>query len=906
MGEGLSESGGILRAGAVKARLDAAIEADRAGQSFGSVGAALKKALAEARRALIEQYSRGDIIVAKLSQIMDEALRAIVGEAAALLPAKARIAVAATGGYGRGQLAPLSDIDLLILYSGLAEEALKPFVSAVIYPLYDAGLVVGQGVHTPASAVKLAEKEMTAMTAFLDARLIGGDEKLFKDFTSKYDLLRWRTKSKFVKIKRAEQEARHDRSNQSRYLSEPDLKEGKGGLRDIHVIGWIYRALYGRSLNDAPKRGAIFRPDDADSLKKAERFLLSVRVHLHELRGRADERLTFDIQPALAERLGYAARGGMTAAERMMKHYFVTTMEIGRLTRIFWARLEEENAKLLDRAPLPLPKSLQADEAGEKINLRLKNGRLDFASASAAAKNPVDLFRYFRAFAKKPDIDFHPDALDLISKNANAVTSEVRRNPVIAELFIASLMTAKDPIKLLRVMSESGLLGKYIPSFGAITGRVEFGLYRRYSLDEHVFQSIGVLAKIRNGDLAEEHPIATRILARREDHPVFFVAVLLHQAGWSLKEQSVDEAEALIGRVARRLRISDEDAATLAWCAARPFFMIDVAHRRNLGEAQAIREFAKAVKTADRLDLLLVLTVCHLRAVSATAWDEWTKKQIAELYFGAAAYLKGGEEALADWMSERAEKSRGEAESALEDWPKAERVAFMRRLSDETLAMIDPETFTRAAALARSAETCGVAASIRDADVEAIVYADDRAGLLADLAGVVAGAGGNVRSVHAVTLDDGKIIDVFTLQPPEGFDGDAIADFVRRLHGALLDAARRKPAQPPSLGRRIGDKRALFNVPAKVRLDAGASQSALVVEAEGRDRPGLLYSLTSAFAELGLAIRSAHIATYGERAVDAFYVQTEEGGKIEDRRVQLEIERRLYAVLGDGAGKAAV
>ncbi|MEK7265643.1 MAG: hypothetical protein AAB227_06045, partial [Pseudomonadota bacterium] len=705
----------------------------------------------------------------------------------------------------------------------------------------------------------------------------------------------------FVKAKKKEQEARHDNSNQSRYLSEPDLKEGKGGLRDIHVIGWIYRALYGRSLGDAPKRGAIFRPEDAESLRKAERFLLSLRVHLHDLRSRADERLTFDIQPELAERLGYADRADMTAAERMMKHYFVTAVEIGRLTRIFWARLEEENAKLLDRAPVPLPKLLSTDEAGAKINLRIKNGRLDFASAAAAAKNPVDLFRYFRAFAKKPEIDFHPDALDLISKNSIVITSDVRRDPVVAKLFVASIATAKDPVKLLRVMSETGLLGKYVPSFGQITGRIEYGLFRRFSLDEHVFQSIGILTRIRLGAVKAEHPISSGILDEAESVAPYYIAVLLHQAGWSLKERSDENAQALIGRVARRLGESEEEASDIAWCAARPLFMVGVAHRRNLGEARVIADFAADVGSIARLRMLLVLTVCHLRAVSADAWDDWTRKQISALYFGAEAWLNGGDEALAIWMDQRADKTRQEADAALSDWPKAERAAFMNRLSDAALALIDPETFSRAAELARSAERCGVAASIADEDVEAIVYADDRPGLLADLAGAIAGAGGNVRNVHALTLDDGKIIDVFTIRQPEGGAGEALANFVRTLHAELLAAAREKPAQPPALGRRIGDRRAIFSVPPVVRLAPGASDSALVVEAEGRDRPGLLFSLTSALAELGVQINSAHIATYGERAVDAFYLQTPEGEKIDDRRLQQAIERRLLAALGDGA-----
>jgi [protein-PII] uridylyltransferase len=740
---------------------------------------------------------------------------------------------------------------------------------------------------------------MTAMTAFLDSRLVAGDAKTFKEFLSRFDMLRWRTKSKFVKAKRLELESRHDRSAQSRYLAEPDLKEGKGGLRDIHVIGWLHRALYGKPLSEAGDRGGIFRPDDIDSLKRAERFLLSLRAHLHDLRGRADERLTFDIQPALAERLGYAARADMTAAERMMKHYFVTAVEIGRLTRIFWARVEEENAKLVDRAPQALPKALSVDEAGGKVNLRLRTGRLDFASASAAARTPLDLFRYFRAFAKKPDLDFHPDALALVSRSAAKVTNEVRRDPMVARLFLAALVGAKDPVKLLRVMSETGLLGRYIPSFGQITGRIQYGLYRRFSLDEQIFQSIGYLTRIRLGDLEGEHPIATEIMKRASSPEPFYIAVLLHEAGWSLKERSIDNAEALVARVARRLGAQETEAEHIAWCAARPLFMVRIAERRNLSEPRAISSFAAEVGSLERLDLLLVLTVCHLRAVSETAWDDWTRRQIAALHEGAKAWLDGGDEGLASSMSALAAANRKDAEASLSDWPKEDRQAFLARLSDQSLAMIEPHVLARAAELVRSADRAGVAASIRNGAVEAIVYAKDRAGLLADLAGAVAGAGGNVRNVHAITLDDGRIIDVFTILPPEAAAPESTADFVRTLHAGLLAAARARPATAPSLSRRIGDRRAIFAVPADVRLDSQASEEALVVEAEGRDRPGLLFSLTSAIAELGLTIRSAHIATYGERAVDAFYLQDEGGRKIVDMRVHLAIRKKLLAVLAE-------
>lgn len=901
----MSESSDILKPGEMSARIGEALGRERSGQSFGATGTMLRKSWTEARKAALAHYARGDALTGRLAVVMDEAIGALAANAAALMPPKGKLAIVATGGYGRGQLAPLSDIDLLILHAGVSDEGLKPVINALLYPLWDAGLVIGHATHTPASAVRFAEGDMTAMTAFLDARLLFGDARLFKDFTSWLEMLRWRIKAKFVKAKHDEQEARHDRSAQSRYLAEPDLKEGKGGLRDIHVIGWLHRALYGKPLNEAAKRGGVFRAEDIASLRRAERFLLSLRAHLHDLRGRADERLTFDIQPALAERLGYSARGEMSAAERMMKHYFVTAVEIGRLTRIFWARVEEENAKLLDRAPAALPKALTVDEAGGNINLRIRTGRLDFASAAAAARTPLDMFRYFRAFSKRPDFDFHPDALALISRSAVNVTSDVRRDPAVAKIFLASLATAKDPVKLLRVMSETGLLGRYVPSFGQITGRIQYGLYRRFSLDEHIFQSIGYLTRIRLGDLAADHPIATEILAQHSDKAPFYIAVLLHEAGWSLKERSTENVEALALRVARRLGADDASAAHIAWCAARPLFMVRIAERRNLAEPRAVSSFAAEVASQERLDLLLVLTVCHLRAVSDDAWDPWTRRQIAALYEGAKAWLGGGDAALASAMAGRAAASRREAEAALADWPREERQAFLGRLSDQSLAMIEPHVFARAAELVRSADKSGVAASIRDGAVEAIVYAKDRAGLLADLAGAIASAGGNVRTVHAITLDDGRVIDAFNIQPPEGAAPDAVAEFVRSLHAGLLAAARARPAAAPSIARRIGDRRAIFSVPADVRLDSQASDEALVVETEGRDRPGLLFSLTAAIAELGLTIRSAHIATYGERAIDAFYLQDEMGRKIDDMRAHLAIRKKLLAVLTEAQGKRA-
>jgi len=879
-----------------------ACERQRAGQSYGEAAGALKALVEQRRRSIVSQYARGDAAAERFAAVMNEAIEALFASGAEISPeAGGKLAISAVGGYGRGRLAPFSDIDLLFLYAG-GESDIRPLLDFILYPLWDAGLKVGHAVHTPASAVLFCEKDMTARTACLDSRLICGAKFLHEDFHKRYEKLRKRTKKQFFREKSTEREARHELSEQSRFLSEPDLKEGKGGLRDLHAMRWLYKYEFEREIDDQRAAKKLLSVEDIKAFRKCERFLWSVRVQLHALRGRADEKISFDIQPVLAEKLGYADRSGMTAAERLMRHYFVNAMEIGRLTRIFSARLEEDKAGLTPNAFKLLPKTLTSDEAGDKANLKLKNGRLIFDSPARARRNPVDLFRLFRAFSKRPDFDFHPDALALVSQSLALITSEVRRDPLIAKLFLASLTEAKDPVKLLRVMAETGLLGKYIPSFGKIIGRIEYGLYRRFSIDESVYQSIGVLAEIARGKAGDQHPIATAITTREKSLATYYVAVLLHETIWSFRGGSTEAAERLVARIARRLGLPTDEAEIAAWCAARHLEMVRIAERRNLAEPHVIARFADMVGDQRKLDLLLVLSVCHLRVVGAYTWDDWTKRQLSELYWGASAWLTGGEAALKARLDEKAREARAAASDLLAGWSDHDRGAFLGRLSDAMYRTVEAPVISRIADLARAAAEesapAAVAAGLKDGDVEALVYADDRTGLLSDLAGAVAAVGASVRTVQVMTTEEGKAIDLFTIQSA---DGAPIADpeIVKRLHARLLAAAKAPPASPYRPTRQIGDRRAIFKVAPAVRADIDASKTSLVVEAEGRDRPGLLHELTAALAEIGVTIVSAHIATYGARAVDAFYLQDAPGYKITNKRRIQSIERRLLGVLAD-------
>lgn len=887
---------------AFDAALEEALAAERAGQSYGAVGALLRRTLPRLRVEALANYARGDRIATRLARGVDDIVKALYKATPA---AEESIAICGVGGYGRRELAPFSDVDLLFLHKKPVDADLRALMDFMLYPLWDSGLKLGHGVHTPKSAAAFARDDMIARTAYLDARLLCGSQALFDEFRNAFDKLRRRTKNQFVAAKLKEQEERHARAGETRYLVEPDIKEGKGGLRDIQTIHWIYKYVYGAAIGESRTIDRILDARERCALAKAERFLWSVRAHLHDLRGRADERLTFDIQPDIASRLGYADRSDMTAAERLMKHYFVNTVEVGRLTRILSAKLEEDQTKRLPQFPKGLPKALQTDEAPGKPNLRIRNGRLDFESAAKARRQPRDFFRLFRAFSKNTSIECHPDALAIVFEQTSLVTSDVRKDPVIARLFEGILTDCADPVRVMRVMTETGLLGKYIPAYGAIVGRIEYGLYRRFTLNEHVLRCVGVLSQIARGELSDEHPIATKIVKSATTPLVYYLAVLLHESSWTLKEKSAIECEKLVRRIARRLGLKTEEAELAAWGAARHLLMVRTAERRNLTEAQAISTFAKRVGTRARLDLMLVLSVCHLRIVGLYSWDEVTRRQLTELYEATAAWLDGGEDALRRRLNERAAAARAETKTRLADWKDEEKENFLRRLTDAMLRSVDPDIIVRFAYLARAAEEdradAAVTVTPRESDLEAIVYADDRAGLLADIAGAVAAAGMSVRSVQALTTEDGKALDIFTVQSADGAPLSD-PDQARRLHGALLAAARAAPKSPPSLKRRFGDRRLIFYVTPAVRVDLEASEDAAVIEAEGLDRPGLLYELAHALADLGVMIASAHIATYGERAVDAFYLRDRTGRKITDAATLKRIETRLIDVLSSGSG----
>lgn len=865
-----------------------------------TIGPLLKKIIEDLKKDGLQRYPRGDIWAAKMSGFIDQIIRTIF-DCALEDGSETPIAVVAVGGYGRGELSPCSDIDLLFLHSARKEAIARPILDKILYALWDSGQKIGHGVHTPASAISFCTDDMNGRTAYLESRFIAGNTDIYDDFVSRYEKLRLATIPEFIKSKLQEQDIRHDQFEQSRFLVEPNIKEGKGGLRDLHTIGWLYHYTYGYPIGNNSQSKPVLEKQDYQSFQKARRFLLTARAHLHMIRCSDDNHLSFDIQPELATSLEYTARHNMAPAERLMKHYFVTASNIGSLTRIFCARLEENRTKRLPSLPKMLPRKLLDDGIKAKPNLRLRNGRLDFDKPSLAKQNPLHWFRLINAFAKQDKLDLHPSALALISQNLSEVTRSTREDPKIATLFRSIIMQSKDPVKTMRILGETGLMGKYIPAYGKITGRIVYGLYRRFSLDEQTIHAMEILHEIQKGNENKLHPIASSHVNKAKDPYPFFLAVLFHELTYSVTDRDPEKCQALIKRICMRLGVDDGMATEIGWASANRTLMIDTIERRMLADPRTIERFCNEVQSLSRLYLLLVVTICHLRVVSFNAWDDRLRRQLTTLVESAAEWFEGGETALLHYQHKRARKSRGLIAKELSNWNEEERAWLIERLAPLALHTVEPALWGKFAPLMKRAEKDNlpgaVSASLRnDGTIEAIIYGPDRDGLLSDLAGAVSSLGISFRSVQAITTIDRKIIDIFVLQ---SIDGQPLTDkgLVTRLHDTLLQTITNPPKSPPKPSRRLGDRRSIFNVEPSVHLNHDASDDCLVVEAVGLDQPGLLHKLTLALTEIGVIIRSAHVATYGERAVDTFYLQDAPGYKITDKRRLQSIERRLRSVL---------
>jgi [protein-PII] uridylyltransferase len=813
------------------------------------------------------------------------------------------MAVVATGGYGRGLLAPFSDVDLLFLLPYRQTPWGESVVEHVLYLLWDLGLKVGHATRNVDQTLKLARADMTIRTALLDARLILGDQPLFRELTLRFaEEVLPGTAQRFFENKLAERDQRHKRAGESRYRVEPNIKDGKGGLRDLHTLHWLAKYLYGQGLGDGESQ--VFTPHELATFRRCENFLWTVRCHLHFLAGHAEERLSFDVQRAMAERMGYGDRPGLRGVERFMKHYFLVAKDVGDLTTFLCSALEMEQAssapslgRMLN--PLSWRPRRQARATGD---FRLENGRLNVADRDVFRRDPVNLIRFF-ARAEENDSFFHPDALRLLRRSLRLVDDKLRNDPEANRIFLEMLTSRKNPEPTLRRMNEAGVLGRFVPDFGRVVSMMQFNMYHHFTVDEHLIRTIGMLSSVERGESAEAYPLATRIVGTLQHRRALYVAAFLHDIA---KGRSEDHS--LVGtRIARslgpRLGLTPAETETAAWLVQEHLTMSKVAFSRDIGDPKTVRDFAAIVQSPERLKLLLVLTVADISAVGPGIWNGWKGQLLRALYYETEPLVAGGHTQLP--ARERTAKAQEAFRAAVDGEPKEEVERFVERhypdywLRTETRKVVDHFKMVRAAEAAGKRLASRFTTDAFTAVTELSLLAPNHPRLLAGFAGACAAAGANITSAHVSTTRDGFALDTFLLARDFDMDEDElrragrIAETIEKL---LRGEVRLSDLMAKPRTRR-GSPIGAFTVTPEVLIDNTLSNDFTVVQVSGLDRPGLLYELTNTLSDLNLDITSAHVTTFGEKAVDVFYVTDLTNKKLTSQRRQRIIEERLLGVL---------
>jgi len=861
-------------------------------------------------RDIFEEGNLPGLKAAQLLAAMTDGVIAVLHDyARALLPQEdiGRLTVAATGGYGRGVLAPFSDIDLLFLTPSEPSPAALQAVEFMLYFLWDLGLKVGHATRSVPDCLSEAGGDATVRTSMLDARRVAGDAALFEEFAAAFRAACQEAgAAAYISAKRAERAARHKRYGDSPFVVEPNIKEGRGGLRDLQTLYWMSRYVFGiRTIFDlvqADGRAAgIITLTEARLAKRSWDFLWSLRFHLHYITGRAEERLTFDLQPVVGARMGYTRHGRQDGVERFMRHYFLTAREVTRLTHVL--------EPALIRAALG-PPAIQAaaDSAITQAGFAIADGKITWTRAHDFRDEPVLMLRILQ-FARDRDLALHPLAMRALIRNERRAV-QLRGNPEANALFLDLLCGRDserhraDSARWLKIMNETGFLGRFLPDWARIVGQMQFDSYHVFTVDEHTIEAIRVLNCVERGELESIAPVASSLIDQVQSRRALYLALLLHDIAKGRGGDHSELGAEIALQVGPALGLTAEETETVSWLVLHHLLLSQTAFKRDIDDPKTILDLADTIQSPERLRLLHVLTVADMRAVSPKVWNGWKATLLRELYARVAEVLEG---ALATTERDvRVQRAKEAVATLLDDWPRGVVEKFLGLGYAGYWLSFDPETHVRHARMIRDADSRAAPLTVETqplparAVTEVTVYAADHAGLFSRIAGALAVAGASIVDARIHTLTNGMALDTFWIQDAAGGTFDQPHRLARlyvlieqALSGRLRLAAEIRKLGKALLGRRM---RAI-HVPPRVVIDNRASNTHTVLEVNGRDRPGLLHDVTAAISEQGLQIASAHVTTYGVRAVDVFYVKDVFGLKVENERKLAQLRQALLAAL---------
>ena len=766
----------------------------------------------------------------------------------ALLASVARdpsLTLVAVGGYGRRELFPYSDVDVLVLVEG--DVASDATVAPLLQQLWDMQIAVSHATRTLDESIASAQGDPTIASSLMDARYIAGDRKAYRQLKKRFQQeVLGKDPGGFIAAKLAERDKRHAKSGDSRFMLEPNIKEGKGGLRDLQTLTWLARYCYSVQKAAHLVRTDLLTAAEWRHYRQAYLFLSTVRAQMHLIRGRADERLTFDLQTEIAGRLHFRGHTAQEKAERFMRRYFQFARYVGSLTRVFCALLEEENLRLP-----PAPFSQKSAALAVPDGFALDAGRLTFAVPESLGGEPalaVSLFVHAAALG----LDIHPRAYLAIARVLPVIGRRLMFEGTANACFMTLLLTAKTPDVHLRRMNECGILGALIPEFGRITGMMQYDGYHTYTVDEHILVAVGNLAQIEQGAMVIDLPLSTQVAHEITGRAPLYLAMLCHDIAKGTGGAHARKGEALAERIAQRMGLSAHEGALAGWLVKHQELITETAFKRDLDDAQTIADFVAIVQSPERLRLLLLLTVSDVKAVGPTIWNRWKGSLMRRLYNSAMEAMGVAEGAICLLPNMPLTQLPSPAREAHRLWSAAPQTPAL---------VITHDRFREIS--------------------EVVCCAAYAPNFLRMLAGVLAYIGASIVTARSVVIDGNAALTTLAIQDVQAH---SFADEHYRLEqlGALLAQAQRGAidfaCELPK--RRLLSSGREVAIPTAVFIDNQVSGAATVVEVNARDRLGLLYDILGAFEECQLQVVSAQLATYGIKAVDVFYVKDAYGIKI--------------------------
>lgn len=867
---------------------------------------ALEAGRAELARRLLDRPTAGHECTGAHTFLIDQLIRTIHDYVVDdVLPfsnrtAGERLTLIAVGGYGRAEMAPHSDVDIAFVTPHRRTPWCEQVIETLLYFLWDLGLKVGHSSRSIDEVVAMARSDLTIRTAMLEGRYLWGDQPLYDETVRRFraDVVAG-TARQFVADKLEERNARHRRMGDSRYVVEPNVKDGKGGLRDLQTLYWIGKYIHNvRSASELVDVG-LFSQAEYRSFRRAENFLLAVRCHLHRLTGRAEDRLTFDFQRQIAAAMNFAERPGQAPVERFMQFYFLQAKRVGSLTGVFLAHIDDELATKRRRTGLlagfsPRPRQLKG--------YTVFGGRIAAPGDGWFRDDPVRLIEIFH-LAEAERLEIHPDTMRMASRDNVLINRAVRDDARANRLFLDILSGRNDPETVLRWMNEAGVFGRFVPDFGRVNAQMQFDMYHHYTVDEHTIRAIGLLSRIEKGELVTDHPRATKLIHKVASRTVAYVAVLLHDiAKGRGGDHSILGAD-VAQQLCPRFGLTDSETDLVSWLVREHLLMSATAFKRDLADPKTIEDFVSRVQSVERLRQLTILTCVDIRAVGPGTWNSWKGQLLGQLFDSAQERLRlghmgAGREAQIAQKKEAVKVLLGDQAHLVDSSGDSIDDAYWIAEPTDVIAL-NVVQYHAARDAERSLSVHCEYYEARGATLVTVIAAD-HPGLFYRIAGGIHLAGANIIDARIHTTRMGWAIDNFLVQDPLGQPFCEAAQLAR-IERSIADALTNRIELVPKLAQRPlpRARAAAFDVSPHVVFDNAASRRFTVIEVNARDRPALLNRLARGLFECNLVVNSAHVTAYGERAADTFYVTDLTGHKIRDKIRLGQIETTLLNAASD-------